>query len=471
MVTYVWPKDNKRLRYRVLFALALLVSSKLTSVGVPFIFKEAIDYYNQYKDHVFNLDNPAVTVVTLGTALLIAYGGVRATSSLFNECRNAVFAKVAQNSIRTVARKVFLHMHKLDLDYHLNRQTGALAKAVDRGTRGINFVLSALVFNVVPTAFEFGLVTGVMYYKCGTDFALLTLGCIGTYSVFTVVITQWRTKFRHQMNTYDNAAGNRAVDALINYETYFNNEAFEADEYDKLLAKYEEASLKTTSSLAVLNFGQNLIFSVSLSAVMLLAAQRIMTGKFYGRSPNSGFGTPRTMTVGDMVMVNGLLMQLSMPLNFLGSVYREVRQGLIDMQAMFSLLALEGSVKEKPSAAVLDLTPEECTISFENIWFGYLPEQYILKGLTLTVPAGRKIAIVGGSGSGKSTLVRLLFRFFDPKKGRILINGLNTRDVTLDSLRRHIGVVPQARLHYVSFGNESFNSNVHRKRFIRLITC
>ncbi|CDW59174.1 ABC tran and ABC membrane domain containing prote in [Trichuris trichiura] len=381
MLNYVWPKNKRQLRIRVVVALGFLVASKLIGVSVPFLFKYAVEYYNSDKDSSRFFDTPFSTTVTIGTALLLGYGIARISSSLFNELRSAVFAKVAQNSIREIARTVFLHLHKMDLNYHLSRQTGGLAKAVDRGTRGLSFVLSALVFNVLPTTLEFGLVTTLMYYKSGGQYALLTLGCVATYSVFTILVTRWRTKFRHMMNEYDNAGGNLIMDSLINYETvkYFNNEEFEALQYDKTLREYEEASLRTSTSLAFLNFGQNVIFSVAIAGLMLMSAQEIIIG---------------TMTVGDMVMLNGLLMQLSMPLNFLGSVYREVKQGMVDMQTMFTLLTLSPTIEDKREAKVLHLCPENAWIRFEDVYFYYLPTQPILRGFTLTIPAGKKDCVL-----------------------------------------------------------------------------
>ncbi|XP_060568714.1 iron-sulfur clusters transporter ABCB7, mitochondrial-like [Ruditapes philippinarum] len=447
MFSYLWPKDKPEIKARVMLALGLLVGSKVINVQVPFIFKYAVDYLN-HPENWLNLDNPANTIMTTATAILIGYGVGRASASGFHELRNAVFAKVAQNSIRRVARNVFLHLHNLDLSFHLSRQTGALSKAIDRGTRGINFVLTALVFNVVPTILEVSLVTGILWYKCGPEFALVTLLCIASYSTFTLAITQWRTKFRVQMNKADNEAGNKAIDSLINYETvkYFNNEQFEAERYDKYLATYESASLKTTTSLALLNWGQNAIFSVGLTAIMVLAGQHIMAG---------------TMSIGDLVMVNGLLFQLSLPLNFLGSVYREVRQSLIDMNAMFNLLSITPKVMADPKAPELNIVGHEAAVTFDNVTFGYLPEQKILNGLSFSVPAGKKVAIVGGSGSGKSTIVRLLFRFFDPDSGNITINDQDTKLVNLDSMRRSIGVVPQD---CVLFHDTVFNNILYGDR-------
>ncbi|KAK7107846.1 hypothetical protein V1264_015691 [Littorina saxatilis] len=280
MMTYIWPKDNLGTKVRVITALSLLVGAKVVNVQVPFIFKHGVDYLNN-SDNWLHINDASGTMVTAGVAIMIGYGVARATSVAFNELRNAVFAKVAQNSIRRLAQSVFLHLHNLDLNFHLSRQTGALSKAIDRGTRGINFVLSALVFNVVPTIFEVSLVSGIMYYKCGGSFALVTLGCITAYTVFTLAITQWRTKFRVIMNKADSQAGNKAIDSLINYETvkYFNNEKYEAETYDVHLKNYEQASLKTTTSLALLNWGQNVIFSVGITAVMVLATQNIMKGE------------------------------------------------------------------------------------------------------------------------------------------------------------------------------------------------
>ncbi|CAB1337586.1 unnamed protein product [Coregonus sp. 'balchen'] len=354
----------------------------MTNVMVPFMFKYAVDELNGLSGHMLNLSDAPNTVATMATAVLID-GVSRAGSALFNELRNAVFGKVAQNSIRRIAKNVFLHLHSLDLGFHLSRQTGALSKAIDRGTRGISFVLSAIVFNLGPTVLEMGLVSAILYYKCGVEFAAVTLGTLGAYAAFTIAVTQWRTRFRIEMNKADNEAGNAAIDSLLNYET---------------VKTYESSSLKTTSTLAMLNFGQSVIFSVGLTGIMVLASKGIMA-------------------VGDLVMVNGLLFQLSLPLNFLGT--------------------------ERDLAPPLSVTPQEATIRFEDVYFEYLEGQKVLEGVSFQVPAGKKVAIVGGSGSGKSTIVRMLFRFYEPQKGNIYIAGQNIRDVGLDSLRRAIGVVPQ----------------------------
>ncbi|XP_037116826.1 ATP-binding cassette sub-family B member 7, mitochondrial [Syngnathus acus] len=430
MLTYVWPKDRPDLRARVAISLGLLAAAKITNVTVPFMFKYAVDELNQMSGHMLNLNDAASTVATMATAMLIGYGLSRACAALFNELRNMVFGKVAQSSIRRIAKNVFLHLHNLDLGFHLSRQTGALSKAIDRGTRGISFVLSALIFNLGPTVFEMGLVSAILFYKCGGAFTAVALGTLSTYTLFTILVTQWRTRFRIEMNKADNEAGNAAIDSLLNYETvkYFNNENYEAQRYDGYLKSYESSSLKTTSTLAMLNFGQSAIFSVGLTGIMVLASKGIAAG---------------TMTVGDLVMVNGLLFQISLPLNFLGTVYRETRQALIDMNTLFTLLSIDTKIKEKDLAPPLSITPQESTIRFEDVYFEYLEGQKVLNGVTFEVPAGKKVAIVGGSGSGKSTIMRLLFRFYEPQRGNIYIGGQNIRDVSLESLRKALGVVPQ----------------------------
>ncbi|XP_019787721.1 iron-sulfur clusters transporter ABCB7, mitochondrial isoform X3 [Tursiops truncatus] len=431
-VLQVWPLIEKRTCWHGHAGGGLHTDPKegAMNIVVPFMFKYAVDSLNQMSGNMLNLSDAPNTVATMATAVLIGYGVSRAGAAFFNEVRNAVFGKVAQNSIRRIAKNVFLHLHNLDLAFHLNRQTGALSKAIDRGTRGISFVLSALVFNLLPIMFEVTLVSGVLYYRCGAQFALVTLGTLGAYTAFTVAVTRWRTRFRIEMNKADNDAGNAAIDSLLNYETvkYFNNENYEAQRYDGFLKTYETASLKSTSTLAMLNFGQSAIFSVGLTAIMVLASQGIVAG---------------TLTVGDLVMVNGLLFQLSLPLNFLGTVYRETRQALIDMNTLFTLLKVDTRIKDKAMASPLQITPQTATVAFDNVHFEYIEGQKVLSGISFEVPAGKKVAIVGGSGSGKSTIVRLLFRFYEPQKGNIYLAGQNIQDVSLESLRRAVGVVPQ----------------------------
>ncbi|KAK9469859.1 P-loop containing nucleoside triphosphate hydrolase protein [Lipomyces arxii] len=370
----------------------------------------------------------AGTLWTVVGATVIGYGLARIGSTLFGELRNAVFASVAQKAIRTVALNVFDHLLRLDLNFHLSRQTGGLSRAIDRGTKGISFVLSSMIFHVLPTALEIGMVCGVLTYTYGSQFAAVTLGTMVAYTVFTFRTTAWRTKFRKDANKADNQAATVAVDSLINYEAvkYFNNEPYQVAMYDKALAQYESASIKIATSLALLNSGQAFIFSSALTGMMYMAAEGVAAG---------------TLSVGDLVMVNQLVFQLSVPLNFLGTVYRELRQSLLDMETLFDLQKVNVGIVEKPNAPVLNLTKGD--INFENVTFGYHPDRPILKNATFMIPGGMKSAIVGPSGSGKSTVLRLLFRFYDVQEGRILVDGQDIRDVNLESLRKSIGIVPQ----------------------------
>ena len=423
---YIWPRgdgtEERGVRRRVRLAMGLMVGSKVINTTVPFIFSHAVD----------SLNSPETLIPGVVIGTLASYGVARAAALGCGELRNAVFARVSQQSIRKIAQRVFLHLHELDLSFHLNRQTGALSKTIDRGSRGINFALSALVFNVVPTVLELSLVCGILYYSCGPAYSLVALSTVSVYSAFTLWFTEYRTQFRVAMNKADNEAGNKAVDSLINYETvkYFNNEKYETSIYDSYLKRYEDASLKTSQTLALLNFGQNAIFSTALSVIMVMAAQDIMAGH---------------MSVGNLVMVNGLLFQLSVPLGFLGSVYREIRQALIDMQVMFQLMSVPTKISSKPCASVpaLDISPHTAEISFDKVTFEYIRGQKILNELSFTVPSGARYAIVGGSGSGKSTIIRLLYRFYQPGSGTITVGGKQIESVDVTSLRRNISVVPQ----------------------------
>lgn len=356
-------------------------------------------------------------------------GATRIGAAIFQEIRNAIFASVAQKAIRRVACNVFEHLLRLDLNFHLSRQTGGLTRAIDRGTKGISFLLTSMVFHIIPTALEISMVCGILAYQYGPKFAAITAATMVAYTGFTVITTSWRTKFRKQANAADNQGATVAVDSLINFEAvkYFNNEKFEVGRYDKALSNYEKASIKVTTSLSFLNAGQNLIFSSALSGMMYLAANGIATG---------------SLTVGDLVMVNQLVFQLSVPLNFLGSVYRELRQSLLDMETLFNLQKVNIAVKEPEKPKALQLT-KGGEIKFENVTFGYHKDRPILRNLSLTIPAGQKVAIVGPSGCGKSTILRLLFRFYDVEAGRILIDDQDVREVSLQSLRKAIGVVPQ----------------------------
>ncbi|WWC65897.1 iron-sulfur clusters transporter ATM1, mitochondrial [Kwoniella dejecticola CBS 10117] len=434
----IWPKNNPKVKIRVLGALGLLVAGKILNVQVPFFFKTIVDSLNVPLTE-------SSTVWVLAGASIAGYGAARILTTAFGELRNAVFASVSQSAIRKVARETFEHLLNMDMRFHLERQTGGLTRAIDRGTKGISFILSSIVFHVIPTALEISMVCGILSWKFGWDFAAVTAITMGLYTWFTVQTTAWRTKFRKQANSADNKGATVAVDSLINYEAVkaFNNERFEVAQYDATLKTYEKASVKIATSLALLNSGQNFIFSSALTMMMLLAAQGVVKG---------------TMTVGDLVMVNQLVFQLSLPLNFLGTVYRELRQSLIDMEVMFNLQGLDSGIKDKPNTKPLALKGGE--IRFENVNFGYHPERPIFKDMSFTIPAGHKVAIVGPSGCGKSTVFRLLFRFYDSQSGRILIDGQDIKDVTLESLRKSIGVVPQDTplfhadiLHNIRYGN------------------
>lgn len=423
MSRYLWPKDSLNTKLRVGLAVFLLVGAKVMNVQVPFYFKSIVD--------TMNIDVATVggTATTIAGAMILAYGATRICATMFQELRNAVFASVAQKAIRRVACNVFNHLLRLDLGFHLSKQTGGLTRAIDRGTKGISFLLTSMVFHILPTALEISMVCGILTWQYGAKFAAITVLTMVGYTAFTIWTTSWRTKFRRQANAADNRASTVAVDSLINYEAvkYFNNEKFEVARYDKALQQYEKSSIKVATSLAFLNSGQNIIFSTALTAMMYLAANGVASG---------------SLTVGDLVMVNQLVFQLSVPLNFLGSVYRELRQSLLDMETLFNLQKVNVNITEKADAKPLVLS-KGGEIKFENVNFAYHPDRPILQNLSLTIPAGKKVAVVGPSGCGKSTLLRLLFRSYDVQDGRILIDDQDIRDVQLDSLRRSIGVVPQ----------------------------
>lgn len=421
LAVHIWPKNDWGTRGRVVLGVGLLVSGKLLNVQVPLFFKEIIDTLN------IPLDAQSTVWVVCGSVIL-AYGAARIGATLFGELLNAVFANVGQRAVRTVARQTFAHLLNLELKFHLSRQTGGLTRAIDRGTKGVTFILQAILFRVVPTALEISLVCGILTYKFGWDYAAITLATMAAYTWYTVRTTAWRTQFRRQANSADNKAATVAVDSLLNYEAVknFNNEQYEVKQYDAHLCAYEKASVKIATSLALLNSGQNLIFSTALTGIMFLAAQGVING---------------TMTVGDLVMVNQLVFQLSMPLNFLGSIYREVRQSLLDMEVLFNLQAEHTPAKDPPDAKPLSLSGGK--ISFENVAFAYHPDRPIFRDLSFTIPAGKKVAIVGPSGCGKSTVFRLLYRFYEPSAGRILIDGQDISRVQLASLRAAVGVVPQ----------------------------
>ncbi|KAI3600678.1 iron-sulfur clusters transporter atm1 [Moniliophthora roreri] len=419
----VWPKNDWRTRGTVLLGFGFLFGGKLLNVQVPLIFKEVIDS--------LNMDiTSGVTVWTVAGSLILGYGAARIGANVFGELVNATFANIGQHAIRKVARETFEQILSMDMKFHLSRQTGGLTRAIDRGTKGISFLLQAILFRIVPTAVEISLVCGILTYKFGWNFAAITVGTLAAYTWFTVRTTSWRTRFRREANRADNQAATIAVDSLLNYEAvkHFNNEKFETAQYDKHLKDYESSSVKITTSLAFLNSGQNIIFSSALTATMLMAAQGVIDG---------------TMTVGDLVMVNQLIFQLSLPLNFLGTIYREMKQNLLDMEVLFKLREENPPAQDKPDAKPLQLRGSGGSIRFENVSFSYHPDRPIFRNLSFTVPAGKKVAIVGPSGCGKSTVFRLLFRFYDPDSGKIYVDDQEIRDLQIKSLRENIGVVPQ----------------------------
>ena len=418
LAPWLWPKGELELRLRVVLAVVLLVAAKAANVLVPLAYARAVDA----------LTPKGAEMVAVPVALVVAYGLLRMAASAFGELRSAVFAKVQARAARRISLSVFAHLHALSMRYHMDRQTGGLSRVLERGTRGISFVLNFLLFNIIPTIVEIFLVAGILWGMFDFSFAGVTLVTIGGYVVFTLLFTNWRLRFRREMNNTDQEANTKAIDSLLNYETvkYFGNEAHEVRRYDESLTRYERAYVRSETTLNMLNSGQAAIIAVGLTLVMLLAGQGVMA---------------HSMTVGDFVLVNTYLIQLYMPLNILGFAYREIKQGLTDTEAMFELLKEEQEVADAPDALPLAAGPG--ALSFSDVRFGYRPDRVILKGVSFDVPPGRTLAIVGPTGAGKSTISRLLFRFYDTTGGRIVIDGQDIRGVTQPSLRAAIGVVPQ----------------------------
>ncbi len=417
LLPYLWEY-----KWRVLLALLFMVGAKLANVGVPMLLKELVDAMSLKPG-----DARALLVVPV--ALLLTYGGLRLATSAFTELRELVFAKATQGAARAIALQTFEHLHALSLRFHLARQTGGMTRDIERGVRGIESLISYSLYSIVPTLIEVALVLSILAIKFDAWFAWITIAALALYIFFTVRITEWRTQFRRQANEFDSAAHTKAIDSLLNYETvkYFGNEAFEARRYDESLERLRRARLKAQTTLSLLNTGQQLIIAVALVAMLWRATQGVVDGR---------------MTLGDLVMINGFMIQLYIPLNFLGVLYREIKQSLTDLDKMFTLMDREREVADRPGAQplVLQGAPE---VRFDNVHFAYDADRPILHGISFTIPAGKTVAVVGPSGSGKSTLARLLFRFYDVQQGSVQIAGQDIRTVQQASVRRAIGIVPQ----------------------------
>ena len=412
-------------KFRVAIALSCLVLAKVTNLGIPILMKRLIDALN------IKENSPQILLV-VPVGLLLAYGALRISASLFTELRESLFARVTQNAVRKVALQVFEHLHSLALSFHLARQTGGVSRDIERGTRGIQSLIAYSLYSILPTLIEFCLVLGYFAYSYDIWFAAITLAALVFYIAFTIVVTEWRTHFRRTMNDMDSRANQKAIDSLLNFETvkYFGNEAFEAGRYDENLVRYQVAAVKSQKSLAVLNLGQQTIIAIGLVLILWLATLGVIDG---------------SMTLGDFVLVNTLMIQLYIPLNFLGVMYREIKQSLTDMDRMFALLNTEKEIADIPHAKALhiDNYSHGPDVRFENVSFHYEAKREILHDVSFNIPAGTITAVVGQSGAGKSTLARLLFRFYDIQSGKILIDGQNILDVQQASLRKAIGIVPQ----------------------------
>ena len=424
VMPYLWPEGEPDARLRVVIAMGFLILAKIATVFTPFFFKYAVDALSG--DGVEPSWRTAFLVTPV--ALVVVYCTARVGTVLFAQLRDAVFARVGQRALRRLAIRTFGHIHRLSLRFHLERKTGAMSRIIERGVKGVDFLLRFVLFSIVPLMLELLLVLVIFWWHFGPWFALAILVSISLYIAFTFRVTEWRVRIRKEMNEQDQDANQKAIDALLNYETvkYFSAERRETERYDGAMGQYENAAVKTQTTLAMLNVGQTVILTGGLAAVMVMAGQGVVAG---------------TLTVGDFVMVNALMMQVAMPLNFLGTVYREIRQSLIDMGEMFTLLDTPPEVTDAPDAQPLRVA--EGRVVFENVAFSYGPDRPILHGLDIDARGGSTIALVGHSGAGKSTIARLLFRFYDPTSGRILIDGQDIREVTQESLRAHIGVVPQ----------------------------
>ena len=425
---YIWPSDRADLKGRVVVATALLLAAKLATIAVPFTFKWAVDALTGEVKAPEGAPSWALWMFAAPVLLTVAYGGTRVVMALLTQVRDGIFAKVAMHAVRRLAYRTFEHMHLLSLRYHLERKTGGLTRVLERGRNGIETIVRMVILQLLPTVVELALIVAVLLWMFDWRYVLIIGVTVVLYMAFTYYATEWRIGIRRKMNDSDTDANTKAIDSLLNYETvkYFVAEEREAQRYDRTMARYEDASVKAYTSLAVLNAGQAALFTLGLTAAMVLCVAGIRAG---------------TNTVGDFVMINAMMIQLYVPLNFMGMVYREIKQAVTDIEIMFSILGREPEIKDRPDARPLAVT--QGTIRFEDVRFSYEPERQILKGLSFEVPAGRTVAIVGPSGAGKSTISRLLFRFYDLTGGRITIDGQDIRAVTQRSLRSAIGMVPQ----------------------------
>jgi len=428
LLPYVWPADRPDLRWRVVFALLALVAAKAITLAVPIAYKQVVDWLTGHASGAGIANVSAIGLAALPAMLIIAYGVGRVLMVLFAQFRDIWFTVVAQHAVRELAIKTFRHLHALSLRFHLERRTGGLSRVIERGVNGVDTIVRMAVLNSIPTAVELLMISGLVAYYFGWIYVLVVLATVLLYVWFTFVASERRIAIRRDMNDSDTEAHSKAVDSLLNYETvkYFGNEELEAKRFDASIARYVKAAIRTYTSLGVLNTGQAIIFTIGTVICMLLAARDVTRG---------------TLTVGDFVMINAILMQLYVPLNFMGMVYREIKQGLIDIETMFALLHEPAEIVERPGAKTLRVRKGE--IKFENVSFAYDPERPILKNVSFEVPAGKMVAIVGPSGAGKSTISRILFRFYEISRGKVLIDGQNIRDVTQASLRAAIGMVPQ----------------------------
>jgi len=425
---YIWPGDRADLKMRVVWSMVLLLIAKLATLSVPFTFKWATDALTGANTAPVEASNWMLWLIASPLLMTVGYGGVRVLMALFTQWRDGIFARVAMHAVRKLAYITFVHMHELSLRFHLERKTGGLTRVLERGRTGIEVIVRNVLLQLVPTIVELVLIFGVLFWQFDWRYVLAVASMVGAYLWFTYVATEWRIEIRRKMNDSDTEANTKAIDSLLNYETvkYFGAEEREARRYDRSMERYEEASIRTYTSLAILNAGQAVIFTAGLTATMLLCAFAIRNG---------------THTVGDFVMINAMMIQLFVPLNFMGFVYREIRQAIIDIEKMFDVLARPAEIKDAPGAKPLAVTSGN--VRFEDVRFSYDADRPILKGLSFEVPAGKTVAIVGPSGAGKSTISRLLFRLYDVSSGKILIDGQDIRNVTQASLRASIGMVPQ----------------------------